>query len=54
MRAPVLIECEILLLSRGGLVAMSSVMLKTNGFGSLWQSLGDAEGQMLLQRMKEM
>lgn len=49
-----LTECEILLLSRGGLVAMSSVMLKTNGFGSQWQSLGAAEGQMSLHRMKEM
>lgn len=28
---------------------MSSVMLKTNGFGSMWQSLGSVEGQMLKQ-----
>lgn len=53
MKALVLTECEILLLSKGGLVEMSSVMLKTNGFGCLWQSLGSAEGQMFLQRMRE-
>ncbi len=53
MKALALTECEILLLSREGLVAMSSVMLKTNGFRSRWQSLGGTEGQML-RRMKEM
>lgn len=30
-------------------MVVSSVMLKTNGFGSMWQSLGSVEGQMLKQ-----